>query len=129
MVLFTVREGSIELSPRNTANGIIKVLAIATAVELNPSILLIDEIENSLHAEAIQKIFDFLNNLEILVLVATHSPAVIDLVDLDRLIIVSRGSDGSTNVEYIEDVKSVRKRLLELGVSHSEYILYSKTMR
>jgi energy-coupling factor transporter ATP-binding protein EcfA2 len=129
MVFFTVREGSIELSPRNTADGIIKVLAIATAVELNPSILLIDEIENSLHVEAIQKIFDFLNNLEILVLVATHSPAVIDLVDLDRLIIVSRGSDGSTNVEYIEDVKSVRKRLLELGVSHSEYILYGKTMR
>ena len=129
MVFFTVMEGSIKLSPRNTANGIIKVLAIATAVELNPSILLIDEIENSLHVEAIQKIFDFLNNLEILVLVATHSPAVIDLVDLDRLIIVSRGSDGSTNVEYIEDVKSVRKRLLELGVSHSEYILYGKTMR
>jgi AAA15 family ATPase/GTPase len=129
MVFFTVREGSIELSPRNTADGIIKVLAIATAVELNPSILLIDEIENSLYVEAIQKIFDFLNNLEIPVLVATHSPAVIDLVDLDRIIIVSRGSDGATNIEYIEDVEGVRKRLIELGVSYSEYILYSKTMR
>ena len=129
MVFFTVREGSIELSPRNVADGILKVLAIATAIELNPSILLIDEIEDSLHVEAIQKIFDFLNSLEIPMLMATHSLAVIDLVDLDRVIIISRGSDGSTNVEYIGDAESVRKRLLELGLSHSEYILYGKTMR
>jgi predicted ATP-dependent endonuclease of OLD family len=129
MVFFIVREGSIELSPRNTADGIVKVLAIATAVELNPSILLIDEIENSLHVEAIQKILDFLNNLEIPVLVATHSPAVIDLVDLDRVIIVFRGLDGATNVEYIENVEGVRRRLIELGVSYSEHILYSKTVK
>jgi hypothetical protein len=128
-VFFVVREGSVELPPPNVADGIIKVLAIATAVELKPSILLIDEIENSLHVEAIQKVFDFLNNLEIPVVVATHSPAIIDLVDLDRVVIVSRGSDGSTNIEYIEDVEAVRKKLLELGVSHSEYILYGRTVK
>jgi len=77
-VFFVVREGSVELPPPNVADGIIKVLAIATAVELKPSILLIDEVENSLHVEAIQKVFDFLNNLEIPVVVATHSPAIID---------------------------------------------------
>ena len=128
-VFFVVREGSVELPPPNVADGIIKVLAIATAVELKPSILLIDEVENSLHVEAIQKVFDFLNNLEIPVVVATHSPAIIDLVDLDRVVIVSRGSDGSTNIEYIEDVEAVRKKLLELGVSHSEYILYGRTVK
>jgi len=128
-VFFIVREGSVELPPPNVADGIIKVLAIATAVELKPSILLIDEIENSLHVEAIQKVFDFLNNLEIPVVVATHSPAVIDLVDLDRVVIVSRGFDGSTNIEYVEDVEAVRKKLLELGVSHSEYILYGRTVK
>jgi predicted ATPase len=122
-VFFVVREGSIELPPPNIADGVVKVLAIATAAELRPSILLIDEIENSLHVEAIQKIFDFLNNLEIPVLVATHSPAVIDLIDLDRVVIASRGSDDSTGIEHIENVEAVRKRLLELGVSHSEYIL------
>jgi AAA15 family ATPase/GTPase len=128
-VFFVVREGSVELPPPNVADGIIKVLAIATAVELKPSILLIDEIENSLHVEAIQKVFDFLNNLEIPVVVATHSPAIIDLVDLDRVVIVSRGFDGSTNIEYIEDVEAIRKKLLELGVSHSEYILYGRTVK
>lgn len=128
-VFFVVREGSVELPPPNVADGIIKVLAIATAVELKPSILLIDEIENSLHVEAIQKVFDFLNNLEIPVVVATHSPAIIDLVDLDRVVIVSRGSDGSTSIEYVEDVEAIRKKLLELGVSHSEYILYGRTVK
>jgi energy-coupling factor transporter ATP-binding protein EcfA2 len=128
-VFFVVREGSIELPPPNIADGVVKVLAIATAAELRPSILLINEIENSLHVEAIQKIFDFLNNLEIPVLVATHSPAVIDLIDLDRVVIASRGSDDSTGIEHIENVEAVRKRLLELGVSHSEYILYGKTLR
>jgi AAA15 family ATPase/GTPase len=128
-VFFVVREGSVELPPPNVADGIIKVLAIATAVELKPSILLIDEIENSLHVEAIQKVFDFLNNLEIPVVVATHSPAIIDLVDLDRVVIVSRGSDGSTSIEYVEDVEAIRKKLLELGISHSEYILYGRTVK
>ncbi len=85
-----MQERGLELPPPNMPDGLIKVLAIATAVELEPSLLLIDEIENSLHAKALEVIFDLLNNLEVPVLVATHSPILVDLVGPERTIIVNK---------------------------------------
>jgi len=50
------------------------------------------------------------------------------LTSLDRIIVVYRGADGSTNVEYIVSVEELRKRLQKLGISYSEHIPYNKTM-
>jgi len=79
-------------------DGLIKTLAIAVAVDLNPSILLIDEVENSLHARALEYVFDMLNSVKVPVLAATHSPNVVDLAGPERTFLVTRGEDG-TKVE------------------------------
>jgi len=126
-VFFVVKEKGIELPPPNIADGVIKVLAISVAVELKPSILLVDEVENSLHVKALEHIFDLLNSLEIPVVLATHSPILVDLASPEKTIIVYRGGDGSTKLEYFENPEELKSKLSELGVAFSDYIFYEKT--
>ncbi|PLC65589.1 hypothetical protein B7L70_10400 [Vulcanisaeta sp. EB80] len=127
-VFLVIRERGIELPPPNIADGLIKALAIASAVELRPTMLLIDEVENSLHVKALKVIYDVLNSLEVPVIIATHSPALVDMAEPERVFVVSRGDDGGTVVEPpYGDLERLKRRLSELGVSLSDYVLYSRT--
>jgi energy-coupling factor transporter ATP-binding protein EcfA2 len=127
-VFLVIRERGIELPPPNIADGLIKALAVASAIELRPTMLLIDEVENSLHVRALKVIYDVLNSLEIPVIIATHSPALVDMAEPERVFVVSRGDDGGTVVEPpYGDLERLKRRLSELGVSLSDYVLYSRT--
>jgi len=126
-VALVAKENGLELPPPNIPDGAVKLLAIMTAVELGPSILLIDEIENSMHARMLEYVVDRLNGLEIPVLVATHSPVVVDLVDPDRVLIVLRDPERGTYVERIEEPEKLYEELKRLGVSLSDYVFYKKT--
>lgn len=100
-----------------------------TAIELNPTILLIDELENSMHARMLEYVIDELNTLDIPVLIATHSPVVVDLVGPERVIIVDKRPVTRTVIEKIEDPEKLSKKLKELGVALSDYIFLSKTYK
>ena len=127
-VFLVIRERGVELSPPNIADGLIKALAIASAIELKPTMLLIDEVENSLHVKALKVIYDVLNSLEIPVIIATHSPALVDMAEPERVFVVSKGDDGGTVIEPpYGDLEKLKRRLNELGVSLSDYVLYSRT--
>jgi len=104
-------------------DGLIKLLTILTALELKPSILLIDEIENSMHARMLEYVFDELNNADFPVLIATHSPYFIDLTDLSRIFIVEKTLEEGTIVRTITDPVKLKEKLHELGISFSEYFL------
>ena len=120
-------ENGLELPPSNIPDGLIKLLAIMTAVELKPSILLIDEIENSMHARMLEYVVDVLDNLNIPVLVASHSPVIADLVGPDKTIIVYRKPGEGTIAEKIREPDKLSKKLSELGVAFSDYLFYKKT--
>ncbi len=124
--LIAVEDG-LEFSPANLPDGAIKLLAILAAVESNPSILLIDEIENSMHARMLEYIVDQLNDLDFPVFVATHSPVVVDLLDPDRIMIVYRDLEKGTFIEKISDPEKLSNKLRELGITLSDYIFYRKT--
>lgn len=127
-VFLVVRERGVELPPPDVADGLIKSLAIASAADLKPALLLIDEIENSLHLKALKVIYDVLNSLEIPVIVATHSPLLVDMAGPERTLVVSRDGDGGTVVEPpYSDLEKLRRRLEELDVAFSDYIFYQRT--
>ncbi len=126
-VALMVEEDGLELPPPNIPDGLFKLLAILTAVELKPSLLLIDEIENSMHRRMIEYVVDTLNSLEIPVLVATHSPHVVDLVGPERTIVVSKKLGEGTVVELFENAEELRRRLDELGIAFSDYVFHAVT--
>ncbi|MEB3861386.1 MAG: AAA family ATPase [Desulfurococcales archaeon] len=111
----------IEMPPPNLPDGLIKTLAIGAAIELGPSLLLIDEIENSLHASLLEIIIDELNQLPVPVIAATHSPIPVDIVGPERTIVVLPERDGAV-VERIKDPARLRKSLAEHGITFSDYI-------
>ncbi len=128
-VSLVAEEAGVRLNPPNLPDGLIKTLAIATAVSLEPSILLIDEVENSMHAELLELVIDLLNTINAPVLVATHSPIVVDLVEPKRIVVVSRNPGEPSRVERLSDKKELLDRLEELGVSLGDAVFHSITRR
>ena len=122
-VIMTVHDGRTELAPASIPDGFYKLLAILAAVELGPKILLIDEIENSLHGRIIEYVVDLLRTIDSTVIVTTHSPLVIDYVDIASLVILERDSRG-TACRRTKDPDRLREDLADKGITPSESWLY-----
>lgn len=123
-IFMKVFERDIELLPPAVPDGFYKMLLILTAIEQKPSILAIDEIENSLHAEILEYVIDELKNSDTIVILTTHSPVVIDIVELEDLIIVEKNEE--TKLRKVEDPDKVKSELEKLGITPSESWLYGK---
>jgi len=121
-----VFEGDLRLDPPMISDGFYKVLTILTAVEIGPSILAIDELENSLHLEAIERVLDDLRNAGCVVVATTHSPLVIDQVDPADIIFVDRDEEGATIMWRVKDPEALKRKLAEKGITLSEGWLYGR---
>ena len=119
-----------EFSKEHLPDGLIKLLVILTALEQNPSILLIDEIENSLHPELLEFIISTLReDCEGCVFVTTHSPIVLNLVEPEEIFIFKPTDDG-VEIKNLTEYKSkeeLMKELEELGITLGEKVLYGLT--
>ena len=122
-VYLRVFENGLELPPPCIADGLYKILAILTALELKPSILIIDELENSIHPRALEYIFDEFRNSESIVIITTHSPVIVDMTDLKDLILVEKVM-GETHFKRLKRPEDVKKRLKKAGITYSEGWLY-----
>lgn len=124
-VLLNVYDGNTVLHPPSIPDGFYKLLAILAAIELNPKFLLIDEIETSLHAKMIEYLIGELRDCDSNVVITTHSPAVIDAVRLEDLVLLERTNTGTTS-RRVDNPESLRKKLKDLGITASEGWLYGE---
>ncbi len=123
IVLKLVIEG-VEVPPVGIPSGVWKALAIETALSLKPTLIAIDEFENSLHAEAQKYLLDELRNSNAYVIIATHSPVPIDYAhSLDEILILEL-VNGETRSSRIRGTEDLQKKLMQLGLTPSEAILY-----
>ena len=124
-ILMNVIDGSVTLAPTSIPDGFYKLLAVLAAIELNPSILLIDEIETSLHGRIIEYVIDLLRETDITVIITTHSPLVVDYVDMDDLLIMENTHHEST-CHKISNPEELKQDLADKGITVSESWLYGK---
>jgi len=122
-VMMKVFENDLELAPPGISDGFYKVLAILTAVYLKPPLLIIDEIENSLHPETLELVIDTLKESESQVIITTHSPVVVDIVEPSDLVLVDK-ENGETVFKRIKDPEKIKEFLNERGITLSEGWLY-----
>jgi len=115
----------LELYPPQISDGFYKALTLLTALESEPSLLVVDEVENSLHAKALELLIDELKMSECMTILTTHSPMVVDIVEPKDLILVEKGDEG-TVFRRTEKPEEVRKELSERGITLSERWLYGK---
>jgi len=117
-------EDGLRLNPPNLPDGLIKLVALMTAASLRPSILLVDELENSMHARLLEYVIDVFNSLDNPVLIATHSPLVVDLVDPERVLVAVKERGRGTKVSRAASREDLMRRLSKLGVALSDYVMY-----
>lgn len=124
-IYMKIFEKGVELHPPCIPDGLYKVLTILAGVELNPSLLAIDEVENSLYKEALEYVLDELRECESTVIITTHSPLVVDIVRLEDLLIVEKTVEG-TVLSRVKEPKKLREKLAELKITQSESWLYGE---
>lgn len=122
-VFLKINENGFEMNPPGIPDGLYKLLAILTAIELNSSVLAIDEIENSLYKEALEYAIDGLRESASTVIITTHSPLIVDMIKLEELLIVEKTEEG-TVMNRVQDPEKIRKKLIELKITQSESWLY-----
>ena len=120
--------GFIEIPKEHLPDGLFKGLVILTALEQKPFILLIDEIENSLHPELIEYLLDVMikNIGDGYLFISTHSPVVLNLVDPENIWIFKPENDEVKikNATEYKSKEELLKELEELGISLGEKVLY-----
>jgi predicted ATPase len=124
-IYIKIFEKGVELHPPSIPDGLYKVLSVLAAIELSPSLLAIDEVENSLHRESLEYVLDGLKECESTVIVTTHSPLVVDIVRLEDLLIVER-TEGGTVLSRVKGPEKLRRRLAKLKITQSESWLYGE---
>ena len=117
-------DGKFELLPPSIPAGVWKAMAIEAAVLSGPSILLVDEFENSLHVEAQEYLLSEIRDSGVTAIIATHSPVVIDLArSLDELLLLEY-KDYETKAYRFKESKELQEKLEKLGLTVSEAVLY-----
>ena len=124
-VYLKIYEDSLELPPVCIADGLYKLFVILSALELEPSLLIIDEIENSFHPKTLEMLLDELKSSDTTVIVTTHSPVVVDMIEPEDLVIVEKVA-GETKFRRIENPEEIKKKLKEAGITFSEGWLYGE---
>ncbi len=124
VVFKLVIDDRLELMPPAIPSGVWKIMAIESALLSNPTVLLVDEFENSLHVEAQEYLLNDIRDKGVYAIIATHSPVLIDLAKkLDEILILEyKGYE--TKAYRIRETKELKEKLSSLGLTPSEAILY-----
>lgn len=122
MVMEALRKVGIEnlkdKAPYRLSGGQQNLVAISTAISMNPYILIMDEPTSALDPKSRRRIINLLNNFEYTKIIATHD---LDLVldTCDRTVILNNGrivADGPTR-DILLDENLMEKYDLELPLS------------
>ena len=124
-VMIKFFEDGFGLLPPNTSDGIYKILTVLIAIYLKPPLLIIDEIENSLHPETLELILDTIKASDIQAIITTHSPVVVDMTEPDDMILVEK-EQGESRFKRIKDPDKIRDFLKEKGITFSTGWLYGE---
>ncbi|MBZ0174141.1 MAG: ATP-binding protein [Candidatus Methanoperedens nitroreducens] len=124
-VMIKFFENGFDLLPPNTSDGIYKILTVLIAIYLKPPLLIIDEIENSLHPETLELILDTIKASDIQAIITTHSPVVVDMTEPDDMILVEK-ERGESRFKRIKDPDKIRDFLKEKGITFSTGWLYGE---
>ena len=112
----------LKLPPVSIPQGVLKTLAVESLIMWRPTIIVIDEFENSLHPELQQFLLDELRNSNAYIIIATHSTIPLNYAKNINEVVILRLENGETKLygisqEALEIIKSKKLTLSELLLS------------
>ena len=94
-------QGGIEVPSWMVSDGTLRMLALTLPAYLQDfqGIYLIEEPENGIHPRAIETVFQSLSSVyDAQVLVATHSPVILNIVDPEQVLCFAKTPEGATDI-------------------------------
>lgn len=111
---------NIENEARHINDGLLRILAILAQLQSEPGFLMLDEIENGVNQEIVEKLVDILLKTETQLLITTHSPLVLnylpDDVAIEAIKYIYKSEEGDTRYKRFFDIPSAREKLEVMGV-------------
>jgi predicted ATPase len=112
----------LRLAPPSIPQGALKTLILESLLEWEPSLLAVDEFENSLHPELQQFLLDELRSSGANVIVATHSTVPLDYARSPGEVLVLKLVNGETKAyrlgeEVLGELREKKLTLSELLLS------------
>jgi predicted ATPase len=125
-VMLEVVESGTKFIPQSLSDGFFKIMAILALSfgKIAGNLLVIDELENSLHPEAIEILIDALKSSKKQVIITTHSPIVLNICKVEDILFVKKEVD-ETKVSRVKNAKKLKKDLEDGGISTGEGWLYN----
>jgi len=109
----------LETEIQHLSDGMLRILTIIAQVHSDRDFILLDEIENGINPELIEKLMDYLVASKKQVLVTTHSPMVLNYLDdevaKDGVFLVFKNEDGITRCRRYFSSSITQKKLDILG--------------
>jgi predicted ATPase len=103
--------GGLEIPSWVASDGTLRLLALTLPAYLTnvSGIYLIEEPENGIHPRAVETMFQSLSSIYgAQVLLATHSPVVLSIVDTDQLLCFAKDESGATDIVLGRDHPMLR---------------------
>jgi hypothetical protein len=94
-------EGDLEVPSWTTSDGTLRLLALTLPAYLPDlrGVFLIEEPENGIHPRAVETMYQSLSNVyDAQVLLATHSPVVLSMVEPEQVLCFAKDRSGATDI-------------------------------
>ncbi len=115
---FGLANGGYPLPASQVSDGVLLVLAYLTILHLPdpPRLLLVEEPENGIHPERLQRIIGVLRELigdkqHTQIVLTTHSPYVVDLLKAEEVTLCRKAADGAVETRRLSTIPSVQRQL------------------
>ncbi len=115
---FGLVNGDYPLPASQVSDGVLLILAYLTILHLPnpPRLLLVEEPENGIHPERLQKIVSMLRELigdkqHTQIVMTTHSPYVVDLLNPEEVTLCRKARDGSVETRRLSQIPTVQRQL------------------
>ncbi len=110
------------VTAKHLSDGFLRILAIISQIEAqntSDTVILLDEIENGLHPELIERLVKYLSQAKAQIIVTTHSPLILNYLSdeeaKEAMILLYRNHEGKTRSCRYFDLPSTSKKLGILG--------------
>lgn len=109
----------LETEARHINDGLLRVLAVLAQTDSDRSLILLDEIENGMNSEIIEKLVDALVQARQQILVTTHSPMILNYLDdavaRESVTFIYKNERGETRARPFFEVPRIAEKLEVMG--------------
>jgi predicted ATPase len=113
----------LETEARHINDGLLRILAILAQSSSNHSLILLDEIENGINPEIVEKLVDTLVESTQQILVTTHSPMILNYLDdktaRESVQFIYKSDKGATRARPFFSIPRIGEKLAYMGAGEA----------